>query len=622
MLRNQNIICISSIDWDFIWQGHQEIMSAFAKNGNRVLFIENTGVRTLTFKDIPRLKKRFVNWLKSIRGFKQQAENLFVYSPIFLPFPYSKIARRINKHIILSPLRRWMKVMEFHEPIIWTFLPTGIALDIIHNVNNKLLVYYCIADFYQLVDNPKKVKKTEDELIKKSDLIFAQGKALEEKCKRLNKNVHIFPFGVKVEAFEKFQNSSGEVPNDIKDMKRPIIGYIGGVHRHIDFTLIRFIAESHPEWSIVLIGPIQTSTFEISNLDNVFLLGQKDFSSLPSYISQFDVGIIPYNKSEYTATVFPTKLNEYNIMGKPVVSTELPEIANFNVENYNLIFVGKTYEEFVDCISRAIISENGKLANQRIAVAEKNSWTTTIEKMSKLLEEAIEKKSKNPLNWQESLLKFYRESRRKMLRISVLAFSIYLLIFYTPLAWFLASPLSVSDIPEKSDAIVVFAGGVGESGKAGQGYEERVQYAVELYNKGYAQNLIFSSGYMYVFEEPLLMKALAVALGVPEHAIILEDKARNTYENIKFISEILKKNRWKTILLVSSPYHMQRALLVAKKVSPEIKVLSTPIPNSRFYMHGRGQKGEKIWKQVNLSQIKGLMHEYAGILYYMWKGWI
>ncbi|MBM3252435.1 MAG: glycosyltransferase family 1 protein, partial [Candidatus Omnitrophica bacterium] len=55
MLKNQNIICISSIDWDFIWQGHQEIMSALAQNGNRVLFIENTGVRTLRIRDIPRI---------------------------------------------------------------------------------------------------------------------------------------------------------------------------------------------------------------------------------------------------------------------------------------------------------------------------------------------------------------------------------------------------------------------------------------------------------------------------------------------------------------------------------------------------------------------------------------
>jgi hypothetical protein len=125
MLKNENIICISSIDWDFVWQGHQEIMSAFARNGNRVLFIENTGIRTPTPKDIKRLGSRVANWVKSVRGFKRAGENLFIYSPIIMPFPYSRFARWVNRFMLIRPLRRWLKTMGFRDPIVWTFLPTG-----------------------------------------------------------------------------------------------------------------------------------------------------------------------------------------------------------------------------------------------------------------------------------------------------------------------------------------------------------------------------------------------------------------------------------------------------------------------------------------------------------------
>ena len=76
MLKNQNIICISSIDWDFSWQGHQEIMSTLARNGNRVLFIENTGIRTPNIKDFSRIKERILNWYKGTKGFRKQQENL------------------------------------------------------------------------------------------------------------------------------------------------------------------------------------------------------------------------------------------------------------------------------------------------------------------------------------------------------------------------------------------------------------------------------------------------------------------------------------------------------------------------------------------------------------------
>jgi hypothetical protein len=102
MLKNHDIVCISSIDWDFIWQGHQEIMSAFAANGNRVLFIENTGVRAPKIRDISRLRKRFKDYFRGVKGIREEAKNLYIYSPIVLPFPYSRIARLINKFILLS----------------------------------------------------------------------------------------------------------------------------------------------------------------------------------------------------------------------------------------------------------------------------------------------------------------------------------------------------------------------------------------------------------------------------------------------------------------------------------------------------------------------------------------
>lgn len=622
MIKDHNIICISSIDWDFVWQGHQEIMAAFARNGNRVLFIENTGIRAPTFKDIPRLRKRFQNWFKSIKGFREEMDNLFVYSPIIFPFPYSKIANWINKYMLLFPLRRWMKTVDFHNPIIWTFLPTRTALNIINHIDRKLLIYYCIADFYKLSGSPKKVRKTENELIKKSDLIFVQGKVLEEKCKRFNDNVYIYPFGVNIEIFENFQYSPDNVPNDIKNVKKPIIGYIGGIHRHIDFQLIKYVAKNYPNWSIVLIGPVQTDISEINNLENVFLLGKKDFSKLPHYINQFDVGIVPYTRSGYTETVFPTKLNEYHAMGKPVVSTELPEVSTFNEENNNLVLISKTKKEFADCISNVLKRQNNEKVNERMASARKNSWSLRIGEMSHHTEIALAKKAKSPIDWQVRFIKFYKVTRRRIIKLGAIALAIYLLIFYTPLVWFLASPLKISQPPEKADCIVVFAGGVGESGKAGQGYEERVQYGVELYKKGFAKHLIFSSGYMYIFKEPVVMEALAVSLGVPKNAIILEDKASSTYENVKFTRNILSEKGWDEILLVSSPYHMRRVFLVAKKITPEINIIYTPVPNGRFYKHGINTFGKKVWKQVGVQQIRALIHEYLAIIYYWYKQYI
>src|SRR5437763_17170410 len=93
ILRRSDIVCISSIDWDFIWQGHQEIMSTLAAEGHNVLFVENTGVRRVVLQDAPRLIRRFRNWWRGTKGFRHERENLVVYSPLVLPFPYSRVAR-------------------------------------------------------------------------------------------------------------------------------------------------------------------------------------------------------------------------------------------------------------------------------------------------------------------------------------------------------------------------------------------------------------------------------------------------------------------------------------------------------------------------------------------------
>ncbi len=619
MLKDYNIICISSIDWDFLWQRHQEIMSAFAKNGNRVLFIENTGVRVPRFGDIPRLKKRVINWIKSIRGFREETANLYIYSPILLPFPYSGFARWLNRHIIMPPLKRWMEIMRFYDPIIWTYLPNAISLDIIDSIEKKLLVYDCVANFEELADNPGKIHKTETKLIKESDIIFAQGKMLMEKCARYNNNVHIFSGGVSSGMFSGPMLSE-TIPVDIKEIKRPIIGYAGGIHKHIDFELIKFIANTHPEWSIVMIGPAQTDVSAIKNLANVFLLGKKDFHILPYYLAQFDAALIPYLNNKYTDTVFPTKVNEYFALGKPVISTPLPEIIDFNTANNNIVLISGDYNDFSYKLAQAVNSDNEAEQNARVAVSKKNSWDCKIEEMSVLIEKAIKDKTRAPVDWEERLSVIYRRAKRKISHLAAILLTGYLLLFYTPFIWMVAAPLKISQVPKNADAIVVFAGGVGESGMAGEGYQERVQSSVELYKNGYAKYIIFSSGYTHLFKEPLVMQALAVSLGVPKEVILLEGRATNTYENVIFSSRILKRNNWHNILLVSSPYHMRRVRLVFQKNVSNVDVTYLPFKNSFFYR--RTQSANILSKKISLQQIEGIMHEYLGILYYWWKGYI
>ena len=124
MITGKQIICLSSINWDFNWQGHQELMARFAAAGNTVLFIENTGVRVPRWRDLPRLRQRLKDWRRGTQGIRQVQDHVYVCSPLILPFPYSTIAQRLNRWCLMRTIRQWATIVGFERPILWTFLPT------------------------------------------------------------------------------------------------------------------------------------------------------------------------------------------------------------------------------------------------------------------------------------------------------------------------------------------------------------------------------------------------------------------------------------------------------------------------------------------------------------------
>jgi uncharacterized SAM-binding protein YcdF (DUF218 family) len=109
------------------------------------------------------------------------------------------------------------------------------------------------------------------------------------------------------------------------------------------------------------------------------------------------------------------------------------------------------------------------------------------------------------------------------------------------------------------------------------------------------------------------MRLIALSAGVLDKDIILEQGANNTYENVIFSKKILDRYKWDLVLLITSPYNTRRTQLIFNKSGGGIKVFYTPVKNSQFYDRNLGVRPE---------QIKAIAHEYMGILYYWFKGYI
>lgn len=111
----------------------------------------------------------------------------------------------------------------------------------------------------------------------------------------------------------------------------------------------------------------------------------------------------------------------------------------------------------------------------------------------------------------------------------------------------------------------------------------RVPLAAQLYREGKAPRLLFSGGNVHETEgekmkeyESMLLSASILAL--PRDKIITEEQAANTAENMRFSRELISRviPECRSIILVTTAYHMRRALLLARKEMPEYEIFTAP----------------------------------------------
>jgi glycosyltransferase involved in cell wall biosynthesis len=165
---------------------------------------------------------------------------------------------------------------------------------------------------------------------------------------------------------------------------------MGGLHAHVDFGMLLVMARARPNWSWVFVGAVQTPVGDLAELPNVYLVGQQEHRDLVRYIRLFDVCIVPYVNSHFTSTVVPTKINEYLAVGKPVVSSRLPAVCEFNNEHNILQTASTEPADFLNAIEAALRlpTDEATIARRR-AVAELGNWDSRLEAMSQVIEKEL-----------------------------------------------------------------------------------------------------------------------------------------------------------------------------------------------------------------------------------------
>src|SRR5437899_1028915 len=142
MIRNQDIICFAN-DWSADPLSKKQVMLRLAER-NRILWVNSLHNRRpqLTKKDVRRV-------LQKLRGFWKGSEkahpNVWVITPLYLPFTDSPNVRSLNRTLLRIQLKRALRRLNFRDPITWTFAPT--SADIVGTLGERQIVYHCVDEF-------------------------------------------------------------------------------------------------------------------------------------------------------------------------------------------------------------------------------------------------------------------------------------------------------------------------------------------------------------------------------------------------------------------------------------------------------------------------------------------
>jgi uncharacterized SAM-binding protein YcdF (DUF218 family) len=204
-------------------------------------------------------------------------------------------------------------------------------------------------------------------------------------------------------------------------------------------------------------------------------------------------------------------------------------------------------------------------------------------------------------------------AKKKTKRIAIAALLLLFLqfgLFYRFWLSQIGAVLIAQDRLSPADAILVLGGG----------RPERVVQGVELYRQKYADRMIFTGEYDRTLVNQNLHWAseaqkLAARLGVPKEKTILIFNSRSTHDDATLSREVCRTNGFRSLIVVSEPYHTRRARFTFHKVYKDtgIKIMIYPVQDSWY-------RADTWWHSE--SGLLDTNSEYVKFVYYLLKGYL
>ncbi len=388
LIANRDIVVVGQQPWDEgIGSNCRNIAIEFSKH-NRVLYVNGALNRISLFRNRadPRIQKRIAVIKGREKGLISIQSNLWNLYPDCITESINKIKintlynllNKRNNSLFARSIQKAMDELGFKNIILFNDNDIFSSFYLKELLSPTVSIYY--SRDYMIATSYWKHhgERLEPLLIAKSDLCVANSVYLANYCRKYN--AHSYNVGQGCE-LDIFTSASGvALPDDMKGMPGPVVGYVGALQSHrLDIDLLAHVGECLPEMSIVLVGPEDEKfrTSRLHSIKNIHFLGAKKPSELPAYINAFNVCLNPQLVNMVTIGNYPRKIDEYLAMGKPVVATATEAMSFFSGHTY----LGHTKEDYIRLIQKALHEDSSELQEQRIAFASSHTWENSVKEI-------------------------------------------------------------------------------------------------------------------------------------------------------------------------------------------------------------------------------------------------
>jgi len=304
-----------------------------------------------------------------------------------------------NQEIVRGLVGPFLTENRFTRGIRWHYAP--MARYLADLCGSPTVVYDCMDELSAFKGAPTELVLRERELMAEAHVMFTGGLSMWLNKREFHPNCYRFDSGVDLEHFGKATRKDTPIPEDVRHLTGPVLGYYGVIDERMDYEALRANAAALPVVTLLLVGPVtKVDPADLPRAQNILYTydvdkakggipdwdcGKRAYKELPGYLKRFDVALVPFADNEATRFLSPTKTLEYFAGMKPVVSSPVKDV----VENYSdVVRLARSPGEYVAAAQDALAAENTARARRALAKAQEKTWDAIVGQMEDLVGEA------------------------------------------------------------------------------------------------------------------------------------------------------------------------------------------------------------------------------------------